>query len=246
MPIRIPIGSRSFAPTWPFTALTVILCVLFFLLGRWQWHRGQARQALWDRFAVGAEQLVPLGTRSVDEVPVFQRISLVGTYDADHQFLLDNRIDQGRPGYEVLTPLRRPNGRAVLIDRGWLPFTGFHDRLPEVALSEHEPVTVNGRVANLPTAGLASGRVPPAAQAQWPRVTSFPTMSQLSSSLGTALEPRIVLLDRGAPNGYARDWHPPGIDPLRNWSYALQWWCFGLLTLGLWIRFSLRRIEVSP
>src|SRR5579863_193314 len=245
MSIRIPLGGRILAPSGPFTALTVVLCTLFFLLGRWQWHRGEVRQAIWDRFTAGAEQVLPLGARAVDEVPLFQRISVVGRYDPDHQFLLDNRIDQGRPGYEVLTPLQRPNGRTVLIDRGWLPFTGFHDRLPSVVLSDREPVTVTGRAADLPTAGLASGRAPPAAQAPWPKLTSFPTMSQLSSVLGAPLEPRIVLLDRTEPNGYARDWHPPGIEPVRNWSYALQWWCFAVVALVLWIRFSLRRAVPS-
>ena len=28
-----------FAPSWLMTGLTVLLCVLFFSLGRWQWQR---------------------------------------------------------------------------------------------------------------------------------------------------------------------------------------------------------------
>ena len=91
MSIRIPIGSRIFAPSWIFTSLTIVLCIVFFLLGRWQWRRGDLRQAEWDRFAAGAERVIPLGSRGVDQMPRFQRISMVGRLDADHQFLLDNR-----------------------------------------------------------------------------------------------------------------------------------------------------------
>jgi surfeit locus 1 family protein len=246
VPIRIRIGRRIFAPGWLFTLLTLALCSAFIVLGRWQWHRGHVRQAEWDRFAAGTSRIESLGARGVEEVTKFQRVSLVGRYDANHQFILDNRIDQGRAGFEVLTPLQRPNGRTVLVDRGWLPQTGYRTRLPEIALSPQEPVTVTGRVADLPSGGLASGKAPPPSDGHWPKLTSFPTLDQLATALGVPLEPRIVLLDREAPEGYARDWHPPGIDPMRNWSYALQWWCFAVITLWLWVRFSLRKPADSP
>ena len=129
---------------------------------------------------------MPLGSRGIDQMPRFQRISLVGRLDPDHQFLLDNRSYQGRPGFEVLTPLQRPNGRIVLIDRGWVPFSGLRERLPGVALKQRDVVTVVGRVDNLPSPGLASGRAAPDKQGSWPKVTAFPSMDQLSLALGVA------------------------------------------------------------
>jgi surfeit locus 1 family protein len=200
------------------------------------------RQAEYDRFAAGAEQVIPLGPRGVDQVARFQRVSLVGHLDADHQFLLDNRSYQGRAGFDVLTPLHRPNGRVVLIDRGWVPFSGLRDRLPGVALQPRDSVTVVGRVDNLPSPGLASGRAPPGLQAPWPKVTAFPSMAQLSTALGVPLEPEIVLLDPEEEDGYVRDWHPPGMEPIRHWSYAVQWWSFGVVLLVLWLILSTRKV----
>jgi surfeit locus 1 family protein len=240
--MRIPLGSRVFAPSWTFTTLTVMLCVAFFFLGRWQWHRGDLRQTEYDRFAAGADHIVPLGSKGVDAVLRFQRVSLIGRLDADHQFLLDNRSYQGRPGYEVLTPLERPNGRVVLVDRGWVPFSGLRERLPGVALKPHGTVTVVGRMDSLPSPGLSSGRAPPSPQAPWPKVTAFPSMAQLSSALGVPLEPGIVLLDPQEEDGYVRDWHPPGMEPIRHWSYAVQWWSFGVVLLVLWGGLSLRKV----
>jgi cytochrome oxidase assembly protein ShyY1 len=240
--IQIPVGSRAFAPSWGFTLLTIVLCIAFFFLGRWQWHRGHLRQAEYDRFAAGAEQVIPIGSQGVDQVPRFQRISVVGRLDPDRQFLLDNRSYQGRAGFEVLTPLARPNGRTVLVDRGWVPFSGLRARLPGVALEPHDSVTVVGRVDNLPSPGLSSGRAPPDPAARWPKVTAFPSMAQLSSALGVPLEPRIVLLDPKAQDGYVRDWHPPGMEPARHWSYAVQWWSFGVVALVLWVGLSLRKV----
>jgi surfeit locus 1 family protein len=239
--IRIQVGSRVFAPSWIFTVLTIVLCVAFFKLGRWQWNKGELRQAEYDRFAAGAERVIPLGSRGVEQVPRFQKISLVGHLDPDHQFLLDNRSYQGRAGFEVLTPLQRPNGRIVLIDRGWVPFSGLRERLPGVALKPRDTVTIVGRMDNLPSPGLASGRAAPGRQAPWPKVTAFPSMSQLSGALGVPLEPGIVLLDPKEEDGYVRDWHPPGMEPIRHWSYAVQWWSFGVVLLVLWVGLSTRK-----
>jgi surfeit locus 1 family protein len=198
------------------------------------------RQAEWSRFARGADKAVALGSAAVDEVPRFQRVSLAGRFDVEHQFLLDNRTHDGRAGYEALTPLERPNGQTVLIDRGWVPFNGHRDNLPNVGFEPREWVVVTGRTDNLPSAGLQAGRAAPATNGSWPKVTSYPTMSELSAALARPLEQRIVLLDPQEPEGYVRDWRPPGMQPLRHWSYAIQWWCFAGVTVIFWVVISRR------
>jgi surfeit locus 1 family protein len=246
MVMSIRIGGRLFAPSWGATLLMLLLCAAFVALGRWQWHRGQARQVEWNRYAAGTDRLQPLDSRGLEQVARFQRVSLTGNYDPDHQFLLDNRSYQGRPGYEVLTPLHRPNGRVMLVDRGWVPFLGRRDQLPDVRLNTRETIAVTGRVADLPSAGLASGRAAPQQGAPWPRVTSFPTMQQLSAALGVELEARLVWLDPDQEHGYVRDWHPPGLEPMRHWSYAVQWWSFAVLSVALWAGLSLRKPTRAP
>jgi surfeit locus 1 family protein len=233
---------RGFAPSWPITLGAVLLCALFVRLGFWQWTRGTAREAEWSKFLQGAGDAIALGARGIEQVPRFQRVTLVGRFEAEHQFLLDNRTNNGNPGYEVLTPLDRPDGRIVLVDRGWVPFTGSRARLPSIALELHGPVTVAGRSDELPSGGLALGRAPPPSEGAWPKVTSYPTMSELSTALGgRRLEPRIVLLDPQEPNGYVREWRPPGMQPVRHWSYAIQWWCFAAATIVFWAVIGRRR-----
>ena len=63
----------------------------------------------------------------------------------------------------------------------------------------------------------------------------------LSAALGVPLEPGIILLDPQQADGYVRDWHPPGMEPIRHWSYAVQWWSFGVVLLVLWIGLNLRK-----
>ena len=225
---------RGFSPTWSLTLGAILLCAVFIRLGFWQWDRGNTRQAEWEAFAHGANKAVPLDSRRMADVARFQRVILAGQYDPAHQFLLDNRTHNGNPGYEVLTPLDRPDGRVVLVDRGWVAFTGSRQKLPDVTLQSQGLVTLTGRSDELPAAGLAAGRAAPPVDGDWPKVTSYPTIAELSKAFGQPVEPRILLLDAREPNGYVRDWHPPGMQPVRHWSYAIQWWAFAVVVIIFW------------
>ena len=239
-------GRRVFAPSAAFTVATLLLCALFVRLGTWQWHKGTQRQEQWTGFARGADQVIALGARAVSDVPLFQRVRLTGRLDAAHQFLLDNRTYRGRAGYEVLTPLTRAGAAVLLVDRGWVPFSGSRARLPDIAFEAAAPVTLSGRIAELPSPGLAGGRAAPDARAPWPKVTSYPSAGELSAAIGAPLAARMLLLDPQAPFGYVRDWQPPGMAPLRHLSYAIQWWSFATLALIAWAVMSARRNPPAP
>lgn len=245
MPTPIRIGDRVFAPSWILTVLAIALCTAFASLGRWQWERGEARAAQWAEFERRADRILPLGSRSLEEVPRFQRVRISGRYDSEHQFLLDNRSYAGRPGYEVLTPFELTDARVVLVNRGWVPFTGYRERLPDVSFEPEASLAVTGRVDELPVAGLASGRVAPARDGPWPKLTSFPSIAELSAALGRRIEPRILLLDPDEPHGYVREWRPPGIEPARHWSYAIQWWGLAILVAILWGVMSMKKVSRS-
>jgi len=130
------------------------------------------------------------------------------------------------------------------VDRGWVPFSGSRAQLPPVSLQGAASVTLAGRVALLPSPGLALGHAAPAGA--WPKVTAFPAMDELADALGEALEPRILWLDAQAPQGYAREWQPPGMSPLRHYSYAIQWWAFAALTLFVWALMRVRGRRAAP
>jgi surfeit locus 1 family protein len=134
----------------------------------------------------------------------------------------------------VLTPLILPDGRAVMVNRGWLPADQSRRQLPDVQLHGAAAQTVIGRIDNLPVVGIALGHVPPGSGAHWPKLTSFPTTADLSAAFGQPLQQRQLLLNADQPLGYTRDWHPIGFGPERHLSYAIQWWCFAALALILY------------
>ena len=248
MQIRIAIGRRVFEPSWLMTGLMLALLALFIGLGRWQWGRGDYKAELRDQFVAGQGPAVALGASPTTSLARFSRVVVQGRWDAQRQFLLDNRTRDGRAGYEVLTPLQLADGRWLLVNRGWLPFSGFRDRLPEVGLSGtgavSSPVTVTGRIDELPSAGLESGRAAPAQSGGWPRVTSYPKPEQLATALGVAtVEPRVLLLDAAMPEGYQRDWQPPGLVPEKHGSYAIPGWSFAVVLLLLSALLNTKKIR---
>ncbi len=89
--IRIPLGSRTLEASWLMTLLTLVAAAAFLSLGHWQWSKGNLRERQAEQFARGSGVAEPLGARSMQEVPRFQRIRVEGKLDPAHQFLLDNR-----------------------------------------------------------------------------------------------------------------------------------------------------------
>jgi surfeit locus 1 family protein len=238
-------SARTFAPGPLMTLATVALLALFLSLGRWQWNRGVDRQAQWDAFARGGGAAVPVSGPGLASLERFTGVALRGAYDGGQQFLLDNRSFEGRPGFEVLTILRLVDGSAIPVDRGWIPFDGYRDRLPAILVASDERQVI-GRIDNLPSGGLDSGRAPPATTGPWPRLTSFPLTADLQAAYGAPLLDGMVLLDPGEPDGYLRKWRPPGLEPDKHKSYAIQWWGFAVLLLVLYVGLNFKTREPRP
>ncbi len=248
--LRVNLGNRTLQAPWGMVALAVGAALLFAQLGRWQWHRAAEKRAYAAAFAAGSLHVTPLGGQSTGALPRYARVSVSGAYDAEHQFLLDNIIHDGQAGYEVLTPFRLPDGRVLLVNRGWLPLPqGRRDQLPDLALRTRgpdqslQPDTLSGRLDALPVAALASGTVAPGSDDSWPKRTSFPTMAQLSASLHQAVELQQLLLAADQPQGYARDWKPAsaGFGPERHLAYSIQWWSLAALSLFLLFFLNVKR-----
>jgi surfeit locus 1 family protein len=227
------------------TVAALLLLALFFSLGRWQWGRGVERQAQWDAFDRGAGAPLAVEGPALARLDRFMRVRLRGRYDPDRQFLLDNRSFEGRPGYEVLTVFDLADGSALVVDRGWIPFDGYRDRLPAIPVAGGER-ELTGRIDRLPSGGLDRGRAPPALTGPWPRVTSFPQRADLEAALGRPLLDGMLLLDPGETDGYLRKWRPPGSEPAKHKSYAIQWWGFGVLLLVLYFGLNFKPREARP
>jgi surfeit locus 1 family protein len=104
-----------------FAVVVVGVCVR---LGLWQLDRLEGRREFNDRYASGlAKAPRPLEDllREGGALAYRQAIA-IGRYDTEHEVILYGRSLEGQAGNHVLTPLVLPDGRAVVVDRGWVPF----------------------------------------------------------------------------------------------------------------------------
>ncbi|MFN2645607.1 MAG: SURF1 family cytochrome oxidase biogenesis protein, partial [Burkholderiales bacterium] len=98
----------SFRPNGWALALAAAACAAFVALGQWQSRRGDAKRALALELE-RAERAAPieLAPGALDpSTLVHKRVAARGIFLAERTVFLANRLRRGRPGYEVLTPLR--------------------------------------------------------------------------------------------------------------------------------------------
>lgn len=216
---------------WLPYAIGALLVVQFAALGVWQVGRAlekRADQQLYESqsgFAAFVDGM---------EVRPYQRLEAEGTFDASHQFLLDNIILNSRYGHYVLTPLVYGDDEpALIVNRGWVERSGDSVDPAVVALPD-DRLKVRGRVGSLPKAGYRMG----AAIAEpdvWPQHAVYPTLDELSVALGRDVQPFVLLMDPEDEFGLVRHWVPEEMGPGRHYAYAFQWFAMGTVLAGLLI-----------
>jgi surfeit locus 1 family protein len=114
---------RRFRPTFWATLFTVPALAVLVALGIWQLQRLAWKDALIaERQARSAAPAMTLPAEIDDpEALAFTRVRVRGSFLHEAEMYLVARPLAGRPGLHVVTPLVLEDGRALLVDRGWVP-----------------------------------------------------------------------------------------------------------------------------
>jgi surfeit locus 1 family protein len=238
--VPVQFGSRSFAPRAFTTLLTIVLIAMLVSLGFWQLRRAAEKQLLYDSFAAGNDAVRRIDGQSA-KMPRYQHVEADGHYEDSRQILIDNMFNAERAGYFVITPFALQGGGWLLVNRGWVPFGQTRADRPAVPV-DSDARRIRGRADNLPSPGIHMGHPAPLAP-PYPVVADFPTRAQIAQLLGESWTPAadVVLLDADEPNGYARNWAPPGFPPLRHIGYAVQWFGLALTLAVIYVVTNFRR-----
>jgi len=234
---------RRFRPRLLPTMATVVGIALFVTAGHWQQGRMEQKEALRAQFdAASANPPVTLPAEPVDwDAWRYRLVAADGTFDAARQILVDNKIEDGRAGYHVVTPLMLADDRAVLVDRGWIAAGETRAQLPQAA-PPAGPVTVQGRV-NIPAAHYVELAQSAPAGAVWQNLdpARFAAASGLPV-LPIVLEQTAPLIgSTGAADKLVRNWPAPDFGIEKHRIYMVQWYLFAATAAGLWLFFNLRR-----
>jgi surfeit locus 1 family protein len=210
------------------TVATLAVALLTARLGVWQLSRAAEKSALQTSIEQQALQPV-LGALPDDAqtAPTWhhRRVQLQGRWSSAHTVYLDNRQMNGRPGFFVVTPLVLADGRAVLVQRGWLPRDANDRTRIDDTPAPTGDISIEGRIAPPPA------RLFEFEGADTGRIRQNLLIDAFARETGLRLTP-LSVLQAGpvAPSDkLLRDWSAPASGVAKHHGYAFQW--FGLCTL---------------
>ncbi|NBT11658.1 MAG: SURF1 family protein, partial [Betaproteobacteria bacterium] len=227
-------------------AAAAAMALLTAALGFWQLDRARQKDTI--AASIQAKARMPLLQASdlQDDQQIHRVAQVVGRWRPDTTIFLDNRPMAGRAGFIVLTALDLPDGRTVLVQRGWQP-RDIRDRTltQPVPTPADQAVCVRARVAPPPSRlmdfeGGAQATVRQnvdlksyAAEFGLPRLLPI-SLQQLEPALGCTAGDGVDVLE----DGLRREWTVVGSSADKNRGYALQWFSLSALVVGLFIWFQ--------
>jgi surfeit locus 1 family protein len=218
---------------WPTLAAAAGIA-LTIALGMWQLGRGREFGFLAARLEqLAHEPAIRVSARELNARDVeLRQVEALGTFEASHMVLLDNRVRRGVAGYHVVMPLKLADGtRYVLVNRGWIAASPDRSRLPDVK-TPLGTVLVSGR-AVVPSKRFLEL----SAQVTTGRVWQNLTLERYRDAVPIAIQPFVIQQEsEGAPDdGLIREWEPPDVGLAKHYGYAFQWFALSALILVLYL-----------
>ena len=224
---------------WPTLVAAGGLAVLL-ALGTWQVERLHWKEALIaERAAQLAAPPEPLPAQSGDwRAWDFRRVTVAGEFRHETEQLYGVAAVAGRVGHDVLTPLVRPDGAAILVDRGWVPADQAHPAARRQGQLEGR-VEITG-IARYRGEGRP-GWFTPDNQPEQGLWYSY-DLPALEAAVGMELLPVVVEADATAnPGGLPQGGRTNLVLPNNHLQYAITWYGLAAALLAIYVAVSLER-----
>lgn len=222
---------------WRVTVFALVFSCIFVGLGFWQLDREQEKAAL---LAANAEALasppVSLAAASPGDVDAPQRRVLLRGHWDKRWVLLDNRILDGRAGFEVLQLFRDIDSEQwVLVNRGYVASRPYRLDAVDVPIDLDEP--------SGPRSIVGISHVGEANQGPWyghetmendvPLVQG-PDTGQIGLLLSETVYPVVIRLEATDPMALPRHWPVTVMAPEMHRGYAIQWFLMAFALVMMW------------
>jgi len=239
--VNLRIASYNFNPGVLSTLITIIMLYVMMSLGFWQLDRASFKETLQQtieqRKTLPATGLAELEGSLQDRR--YRPVDLTGHYDAEHSFLLDNVILNGRVGYQVLTPFVTSDADVVLVARGFLPLGQSRKQLPKLDTSAEE-VMITGLIDMPPSRALVLAEDVQQTE-QWPVVLQYVDLAEIAQLLGYPLYDMQLWLDADNDSAYRYNLPALNLNAAKNNGYAFQWFAMSLALLIIYLVVNTKR-----
>ena len=228
--------------SWLYYLFAALLCLAFFSLGRWQLSRAEWKQQRLDSVAAILKERKP---EPLSQLSKESRTDLSWTTGRGHflttpALLHDNQRLGDKVGVNVYRVFQPDNGKALLVNLGWLVVPGNRSMpaLEKISGSYQ----LSGLLVAPPSPGIAIGPAYQKTNNEYWLLTRMP-LDALAADLKTPLASRVLRLNPDLPMGYARDLDilPNTLPPEKHKGYAVQWFGLCLATIVITLVLGFRQ-----
>jgi surfeit locus 1 family protein len=227
----------SFKFLLPATLITIMV-VFLTTLGFWQLDRADEKRAIEKAIEIANTGTVEIATSLEGlEAKEYYHLRLNGHYVPGKQFIYDNQIVQQTSGYYVLTPfVIDGSDKAILINRGFMPWRGQRDKLTDVTVSSNN--TEIKIQVSMPVTRMELGESE--VGSEFPILLQSLDLSEMNALSGLTFAPVLGLLSPESDHGFVRQWEPYTGSIGKHIGYAMQWFLMALVLSGIGIRLGLK------
>lgn len=235
-----------FNPGWKMTVFTLAFAPLLYWLGVWQLDREQEKAGLQQDYELRAlAPPVELDTIDWQRADLgFLKVKAMGQFDAQSVFLLDNKIHDGKVGYELINPFVTQSGQTVLVNRGWIEQGASRSELPPIP-TVVGMVEIQGSIYVPLDDVFVLNDIEESALNEGPKVIQSIRIDTLSTDLAKNLAPYTVRLLDASPGLTQTNWQAVNMLPEKHRAYAVQWFAmlFALLVMFIYFGFKNPRLN---
>jgi len=172
----------------------------------------------------------------------FKRVEFKGEFAPEYQMLLDNRVHNGAPGYQVVTPVKVANLETyVLVNRGWVKGNATRT-LPEIETPTGEHTFVGDIF--VPLDKVFSLETEQEKTATWQPLWQHIDMKRYQALVPFSVKPYMVRLGKDSQvGGFVREWPVPKDRVKVHLGYAYQWFGFAATFFVIYIVLNFKKLK---
>jgi cytochrome oxidase assembly protein ShyY1 len=229
---------------WKLSLFVLLFLPILLSLGKWQLDRANEKRQILTVYQQQRElPALPLQDLADDKNSDYRSVIVKGVFDRERYWLLDNRSRGGVVGYEVLMPIIKDDGTAVLVNRGWVEAPPRRERLPDIDTPRGE-ISVTGYLFVAERNPMIKSSLSDLG-VTWPKRVLQLDQTTAEKALELSVYPQTLRLDANSFGALVANWPVINVLPEKHLGYAFQWFSMAvaLIILYLWFLFKERNVK---
>jgi len=211
-----------------------------FSLGLWQIERASEKEAFKAVIDSRIQEPVRSLNKSRDQLQAHSQANAKGKFISEDQFLLDNIIHHGKPGYYIISPFKIADTKAIiLVNRGWIPQNSDRNILPEIPLPL-EKNSIEGVLAMPRSKPVILGSIDQPIS-ETPPLWYYMDTKVFEQENKYKVLPLVLRLKPSKESSLIRQWPKFEAKSGMHIGYAIQWFVFALFVLIAYLGLSIKK-----